>query len=105
MSIPTDENRDLLTVVATMRAQSGQESELRAVLEGLVAPTREENGNVAYALHQAPNDPAIFYFYEVWETQADLEAHLGGPGVQAALGRLGELVDGEVVIQPLFRIA
>ncbi|MBC8092919.1 MAG: antibiotic biosynthesis monooxygenase [Pseudonocardia sp.] len=105
MSIPTDDDRTLLTVVATARAKPGKEQEMRDLLTSFVAPTRAEKGSVVYALHQGAADPAAFALYEVWESQADLDAHLASPGLQAGLGQLAELVDGEVTITPLDRIA
>jgi quinol monooxygenase YgiN len=104
VSVPTDENRDLLTVVATMRAKPGKEVALRELLESLVEPTRAEDGCHTYALHQGATDAAVFVFYENWTSQDHLDAHLGSSHVQAALGRLEELVDGELVITPLRRI-
>ena len=66
MSTPTDTNRDLVTVVATMRAKAGKEDELRAALESVLEPTRAEAGCVNYDLHQGLQDPAVFTFYENW---------------------------------------
>lgn len=105
MSIPTDDDRDLLTVVATMRAKPGREQEVRELLESLIAPTRAEDDNVTYALHQGAQDQAVFVFYENWTSQAALDAHLGAPHLQAALPRIPELLDGDLVITPLHRIA
>ena len=60
MTTPTDERRDLLTVVATMRARAGKEEELREALEALVEPTSREAGYVNYDLHQNLEDPGEF---------------------------------------------
>jgi len=105
VSIPTDENRDLLTVVATMRAKPGKEEELQEVLEALIAPTRAEADCVTYALHRGAQDPAVFIFVEHWTDQSALDAHLGTPHLQAALPRIPELLDGDLVITPLNRVA
>ena len=105
MSLPTDDNRDLLTVVATMKAKAGKEQEVRELLESLIPPTRAEADCVTYALHQGAQDPSVFVFYENWTSQAALDAHLGTPHLQAALPRIPDLLDGELVITPLHRIA
>lgn len=105
MSIPTDSNRDLLSVVATMRAKPGKEQEVRALLESLIEPTLAEDGNHTYALHQGAADPAVFIFYENWTSQAHLDAHLGTPHLAAALPQIPDLLDGDLVITPLTRIA
>ena len=105
MSTPTEANRDLLTVVATMRAKAGKEQELRAGLESVIEATRQESGNVTYELYQGVDDPAVFTFYENWNSKADLERHLQSPHMQAGLAGLPELVEGELSIQTLSRIA
>jgi quinol monooxygenase YgiN len=105
MSIPTDENRDLLTAVATMRAKPGKEEELRELLESLIEPTRAEDGCTTYALHRGIQDPALFIFFENWQSQEHLDAHLASPHLQAALPRIPELLDGELNILPLQRLA
>ena len=105
MSIPTDDDRDLLTVVATVRAKPGAEEELRALLEAVVGPTRGEDGCLTYALHQGAADPAVFVFYENWASREHLDAHLASPHVTAGLTRLSELADGGVEIIPLRRVA
>jgi quinol monooxygenase YgiN len=66
---------DSLTVIAHVRAKPGQESRVRQLLEGLLAPTRAEAGCINYDLHQSQTDPALFVFYENWESEAHLDAH------------------------------
>jgi quinol monooxygenase YgiN len=51
---------DSLTVIAHVRAKPGQESRVRQLLEGLLAPTRAEAGCINYDLHQSQTDPALF---------------------------------------------
>lgn len=105
MTIPTDTDRSLLTVVATMRAREGKEQELRNLLESVIEPTLAEDGCVFYALHQGAQDPRTFVFIENWTNPAALDAHLATPHLQAALPLLPDLLDGELVITPLARIA
>lgn len=45
MATPTDERRDLLTVIVHMRAKPGREDELRKELTDLVEPTSQEQGS------------------------------------------------------------
>jgi quinol monooxygenase YgiN len=90
---PTDDRRDLLTVIAYMRAAPGKRDELRAALEALVEPTSRENGYVNYDLHQGIEDPDQFSFYEYWESDADLDAHLDAPHLRDFAARIPELLD------------
>jgi quinol monooxygenase YgiN len=74
---------ETLTLIAHVRAKPGQESCVRRVLEGLVAPTRAEAGCINYDLHQSRTDPALFVFYEIWKSEAHLEAHAHSAHIQS----------------------
>lgn len=105
MATPTDERRDLLTVIAYMRAKPGKEGELREALEALIKPTSEERACVNYDLHQGVEDPAVF-FYENWEPAEDLDAYLSAPHLQHFAARTGDLLDDRgLTITRLRRIA
>ena len=79
MTTPTDDRRDLLTVIASMKAAPGKEDELRSELEALIAPTSAEDGFVNYDLHESVEEPGAFFFYENWESAEKLDAHLATP--------------------------
>lgn len=93
MTTPTDARRDLLTVIAYMRAAPGKEDELRAALEALIEPTGREPGYVNYDLHQGVEDPAAFFFYENWESPEHLDAHLATPHLVHFAQIMGDLLD------------
>ena len=93
MPTPTDSRRDLLTVIAYMRAAPGKRDELRAALEALVEPTSKEKGYVNYDLHQNVEDPDQFFFYENWESDPHLDAHLDAPHLRDFAARIPELLD------------
>jgi quinol monooxygenase YgiN len=80
-----------LTVIATFQARPGKETELRAALTGLLAPTRQEAGCINYDLHTGTDDPAKFMFHENWTSKAHLDAHLQSPHIKALLPRVDEL--------------
>ena len=95
MPTPTDDRRDLLTVIAFMRAAPGKRDELRAALEALealealVEPTSQEEGYVDYDLHQSTEDPDRFFSYENWES----DPHLDAPHLRDFAARIPELLD------------
>jgi len=93
MPTPTDDRRDLLTVIAYMRAAAGKRADLRQALEALIEPTSREKGYINYDLHQSIEDPDRFFFYENWESEADLDAHLAAPHLTAFAARIPELLD------------
>lgn len=105
MTSPTDSRPDLLTVIAYMRAQPGKEQELKDALEALVAPTRQEAGYVTYEMYQGLEDPAVFFFYENWESAAHLDAHLQAPHLTQLIDVMDDLIDGGLTITRLRRVA
>jgi quinol monooxygenase YgiN len=72
-----------LTIVANIRAVAGKESLVRAELEKLVQPTREEAGCIQYDLHIDDEDPAHFLFFENWESRDLWQAHMNSPHLSA----------------------
>lgn len=105
MPTPTDERRELLTVVATMRARAGKEDALRDALVSLVEPTSREQGYVNYDLHENLEQPGDFAFYENWETPEHLDAHLAAPHLVEFVGRIPDLLDGPLVVRRMRRLA
>ena len=84
-----------LRVVARIPAQPDKVDELREVLTGLIAPTRQEAGCILYELLQNNADPTDFTFVEEWESDAALDAHLETDHIRAALARFGDLLSGD----------
>ena len=106
MGTPTDDRRDLLTVIAYMKAAPGKEAELQKALEGLIEPTSREDGYVNYDLHESIEHPGLFFFYENWESAEHLDAHLAAPHLVDLAARLGDLLDdGGLTINRVRRIA
>lgn len=79
-------------VFATVIAQPGKESELQSVLEGLVAATRQEPGNLHYMLHTSAKTPGTFYFFEVYKDQDAANTHMASPHFAAAVAKAGALL-------------
>jgi quinol monooxygenase YgiN len=65
-------------VIARFVARKGKEDQLRAVLQGMLAPTRAESGCKLYELYES-NSKGRFYIYEIYETQAALDQHAASP--------------------------
>jgi quinol monooxygenase YgiN len=64
-----------IAVVAISIAKQGCEEQLRVALEGIVAPSRAEQGALQYDLHRDLREPRRFVFYERWESEDALAAH------------------------------
>jgi quinol monooxygenase YgiN len=65
-----------------MEAAPGREKDLEQALSALIAPTRGEPGCLAYRLHNDPQHPGRFMFYEKFADQAALDAHIASPHFQ-----------------------
>jgi quinol monooxygenase YgiN len=94
--------KEMLTVVARLKAKPGREEEVKRTLLANVALTRAERGCIDYDLHQSHEDASLFLFYENWESQEDLDAHSRSAHIQALRARAGELLAEPAVIE-LFR--
>ena len=93
MATPTDDRRDLLTVIAYMKSAAGKEDELRSALEALIEPTAQEDGYVNYDLHESLDEPGKYFFYENWETADHLDDHLKAPHLVDFAEKMGDLLD------------
>ena len=95
----------VLCVVAHIRARKDRQEELRKVLTELVGPTRKEDGCIRYQLFRNNVDPQDFTFIEEWKSEADLDAHLKKPHLQAAFAAFPQLVEGTPVVNRYSLIA
>lgn len=94
-----------LTVIAQLRAKPGQETALREALTALIAPTLLEPGCITYDLHRAVDDEGSFHFYEVWRSAEEHAANLERPHLRSFLARSGDLLDGDIHVNLLRRLA
>lgn len=81
-----------LRVVARIKAKPGKVGEVRALLVGLVEPTRKESGCVTYELLQNSEDPTDFTFIEEWESDADFARHAASEHIKAVGPKLQPVV-------------
>ena len=64
-----------ITVIARFKAMEGMDAKLKELLLTLIEPSRSDEGCISYELHQAINDPALFIFYEIWQSKEYLDKH------------------------------
>ena len=72
-----------LIVVARVEAKKDKIDLVKAELLKLVKPTRAEQGCIQYDLHQDNDNPAVFIFYEIWESVEMLKAHAQSEHIKA----------------------
>ena len=87
----------LLTIVAKLVAKKESVESVKSELLKLIAPTRNEDGCIDYRLHQDNVDPAIFVFYENWESAACLEKHMKSDHYKAYVRAVDGLLEEKVV--------
>jgi quinol monooxygenase YgiN len=90
---------DLINVIAEIKAKTGSEDVVRAIVTSLVAPSRKESGCKAYYLHEDTKKPGHFYTYEEWTSEAALDDHLAG--ARQTLDQAKLLLDGELKLTVL----
>jgi quinol monooxygenase YgiN len=66
-----------LTVVAKITAKAGKQEVVYSDLKNLIEPTcTKDAGCISYVLYRDQNDPAVFFFLEIWESKELLDRHL-----------------------------
>jgi len=81
-----------LCLIVKVKAVAGKEAQLKEVLGAMLEPTRKEPGCITYQLYTNEKSDT-FFFYELWETPAHLDAHTKTPHyLQLVKDRVG-LVD------------
>jgi quinol monooxygenase YgiN len=90
---------DQLTVVAVFRTRPEDAMPLRVALQAMLVPTRREVGCVNYDLHEAIDDPGLFFFHETWESTDHHRAHLDTPHVRQLLTIVPKLL-----IEPIYEL-
>lgn len=74
-----------LTLIATLVAKVGCETELEQALQGLQAPSRAENGCIQYDFHRDAEQARTLHMIEQWRDEAALSEHEATPHFQAVL--------------------
>lgn len=90
-------------VIARAQAKPGKEDELARVLATAVAPTRKEAGCIVYRLCQTQTK-GLFYFYEIWQSQAALDAHAASDHLKAMKELAKDLLLGPTEVSLLTEI-
>ncbi|MFT5289928.1 MAG: quinol monooxygenase YgiN [Planctomycetota bacterium] len=72
-----------LTIVAIIHANPDKVDFVKVELKKLIPLTRAEDGCLQYDLHQGGKDPAVFLFYETWESREQWQLHMNAPHLAA----------------------
>jgi len=90
-------------VIARSVARKGNEDELRRLLQGMLVPTRGEQGCRSYELYES-DSTGRFYFDETWESEAELDKHIATPHFKYLEQAIGKLLEEPFEVNILKRI-
>jgi quinol monooxygenase YgiN len=80
-------------VIARFLAKPGREDELKAVLSGLIPPSRREIGCYQYDLLENPGAAADFCIVERWDDDEAVAQHSASEHVRKAQSQVEALVE------------
>jgi quinol monooxygenase YgiN len=80
-------------VMAILTARPGKAAELRALLDGMVTPSRSEPGNLRYDLWQDPADPSRLVLDELYVDADAVTAHRATAHFQNYLSAISTLAE------------
>jgi len=83
-------HQDGFSVAIQITAKAGQGDAMAAILHGLIAPSMAEPGVKVFAAYRSPDDPLMFFVYELYEDRAGWDAHNQTPHFLAAVSDLVE---------------
>ncbi len=72
-----------LTIVARIEAKPDRIELVKSELINLIEPTRKEQGCLQYDLHQDNDNPAVFLFFENWESRELWQVHMNNDNLKA----------------------
>ncbi|MEO1653383.1 MAG: putative quinol monooxygenase [Bacteroidota bacterium] len=72
-----------LSIIAHITAKADKVELVKAELEKLISPTRQEEGCQQYDLHQDNENPAHFMFYENWDSRELWQKHMENQHLKA----------------------
>src|SRR5262245_58214451 len=88
MIVPTP-----VKTIAILVARRGTVEELRALLDGMVAPSRAEPGNLQYDLWRDHTDAGRFVLEELYTDAAAIAAHRATPHFEKYSSRINDLAE------------
>ncbi|MGI9553861.1 MAG: putative quinol monooxygenase [Thermodesulfobacteriota bacterium] len=85
----------MLILIAKFKIKPGYREEFINLSEGMLEPSRSEEGCIHYELLQDPFSPDLFTFYEKWKSQLDLDLHFEQHYFNEFVNSIQRLVEGE----------
>ena len=84
-------------LTAIIQSKPGYTGDVLALLQNMVAHSRNEPGCLQYDLHRDNADENTFVFYEIWESEAILEQHNAQPYIADFIAAADKLAKAPIV--------
>jgi quinol monooxygenase YgiN len=84
---------DAVRIMAMLTARPGKAAALRALLDGMIAPSRAETGNLRYDLWVDRATPDRLVLDELYTDQEAVDAHRATRHFQNYLSQIDELAE------------
>jgi len=91
--------------IAILVAKHGRVEELRALLDGMVAPSRAEPGNREYNLWQDHAEAGRFILEEIYTDDAAVAAHHATPHYKKYSSQINDLAERSVMMLDPLEVA
>lgn len=85
-------------IMAMLRARPGRTDDLAALLDGMLGPSRAEQGNLRYDLWRDRDDADVFALDELYVDFDAVTAHRATPHFQRYLAAINELAERSAVV-------
>ena len=85
----------MLILIAKFKLKPDYIEEFINLSEGMLEPSRSEDGCIHYELLQNPYNPQLFTFYENWKSQEDLQEHFQNHYFQEFVNNIADLLEEE----------
>ncbi len=93
-----------LYIVARFRSRTEHQTEVEALLQSLVEPSRKDDGCLCYDLHRDTEDQDSFVIVDGWRDRAAVDNHVGAAHVAATIAKLEPLLAEPPVVRVYQRI-
>jgi quinol monooxygenase YgiN len=88
----------MMKIMAILTAGPGKADALKALLAGMVGPSRAESGNLRWDIWQDQADPSRFVLDELYVDKAAVAAHRETPHFIDYLAKINDLADRNALI-------
>ncbi|VVO92140.1 hypothetical protein PS874_02238 [Pseudomonas fluorescens] len=83
------------------KTRPGKSAAFEALFSGYVQASRAEPGCIEYHMLRDKQDPTLFIFYEIWQSQAHLDVHSNLPHMKQFLEQRMEYLERDFEIRAI----